>query len=570
MDVVARAPRSARRACRPSSRRRCASSRRATIPGLITTRSSVPAITPAPSAPRIRGFGTDGRPLRIQTSRWLSDAARSSIEHLAVGRLRIGDVLVAQHLGAAVLVDADRLHGAQSSHDDAPTSERLGEELGLDARRRRPRGGVRGDRAAHPRAPRARAVRGHEVHDGAARGRRAIRRRCSPARARVVSAALCYWQPEAPLAPGEGRLARYTWDDALRASCASSSTRSAGASAAPTACSSTRTSTSTARRPRASGVGFYGKNTMLITRRHGSWVVLGTLVTRRRARADAAARRRLRRLPALHRRVPDRRARRAGHARRDEVPLLLDAGARRRCPEPYRAELGAQVYGCDICQDVCPWNRGVEKRRAARAVERDGHVDLVAWLEADGARARRRRTSASTSRATTRAGCGATRSSRSATSAAPSTRRCSSASRERRRRAARRARAWALARVEERAREGSPAFARVVDRRRPPRARCRSRVLQVVAHDGLSDRATSAVAWALVGDPRRRRGGAVRAAVGDGTSRVCAASRWSSTSRSSRRVRRPLRVRARDADAAAAADRRRRRRDPLRHASAAS
>ena len=28
-----------------------------------------------------------------------------------------------------------------------------------------------------------------------------------------------------------------------------------------------------------SGVGFYGKNTMLITRRHGSWVVLGTLVT---------------------------------------------------------------------------------------------------------------------------------------------------------------------------------------------------------------------------------------------------------------------------------------------------
>jgi epoxyqueuosine reductase len=28
-----------------------------------------------------------------------------------------------------------------------------------------------------------------------------------------------------------------------------------------------------------SGVGFYGKNTLLITRRHGSWVVLGTVVT---------------------------------------------------------------------------------------------------------------------------------------------------------------------------------------------------------------------------------------------------------------------------------------------------
>ena len=56
-------------------------------------------------------------------------------------------------------------------------------------------------------------------------------------------------------------------------------------------------------------------------------------------------------------------------------------------PEPYRAELGAQVYGCDICQDVCPWNRGVEKRREADVppAGAEPHVDLVAWLEADDA-----------------------------------------------------------------------------------------------------------------------------------------------------------------------------------------
>ena len=54
-------------------------------------------------------------------------------------------------------------------------------------------------------------------------------------------------------------------------------------------------------------------------------------------------------------------------------------------PAEYRAELGGQVYGCDICQDVCPWNRGVEKRRADTAPPPDAEpqVSLVEWLAAD-------------------------------------------------------------------------------------------------------------------------------------------------------------------------------------------
>ena len=51
------------------------------------------------------------------------------------------------------------------------------------------------------------------------------------------------------------------------------------------------------------GIAFYGKNTMAITRRHGSWVVLGVARHGRRDRAHAGARPRLRRVQALHRRV---------------------------------------------------------------------------------------------------------------------------------------------------------------------------------------------------------------------------------------------------------------------------
>ncbi len=43
----------------------------------------------------------------------------------------------------------------------------------------------------------------------------------------------------------------------------------------------------------------------------------------------------------------------------------------------------AQVYGCDICQDVCPWNRGVERRRAGLPADGAAHVDLVDWLAGD-------------------------------------------------------------------------------------------------------------------------------------------------------------------------------------------
>src|SRR3954453_8858225 len=106
---------------------------------------------------------------------------------------------------------------------------------------------------------------------------------CHPERlldraATVISAAHCYYAPEPPLEPGEGRLPRYTWHDgyAVLRERLDALGRRLGGDYRVLVDANQHVDREAAAR---AGVGFYGKNTMLITRRHGSWVVLGTLVT---------------------------------------------------------------------------------------------------------------------------------------------------------------------------------------------------------------------------------------------------------------------------------------------------
>jgi epoxyqueuosine reductase len=198
----------------------------------------------------------------------------------------------------------------------------------------------------------------------------------------VISAALCYWRPEAPLGVGQGRLARYTWDDTyaeLRSKLGELGERLGGTYRVLVDANQHVDREAAAR----SGVGFYGKNTLLITRRHGSWVVLGTLVTDVELAPTAP----------LDTDCGDcRLCIDACPTGALDEPGTLDATlclsywtqAPHSVPSEFRHELGAQVYGCDICQDVCPWNRGIEKRRGHLPSTEAGHVDLRAWLEGDG------------------------------------------------------------------------------------------------------------------------------------------------------------------------------------------
>jgi epoxyqueuosine reductase len=206
----------------------------------------------------------------------------------------------------------------------------------------------------------------------------------------VISAAHCYYAPEPPLEPGEGRLPRYTWYDGyavLREGLDELGRRLGGDYRVLVDANQHVDREAAAR----SGVGFYGKNTLLITQRHGSWVVLGTLVTT----ADVDATEPLDAGCGTCTLCVD-----ACPTGALDDPGVLDANkclsywtqAPHAIPEEYRVHLGAQVYGCDICQDVCPWNRGIEKRRADRQLP-DGaepHVRLADWLGADGAALRER------------------------------------------------------------------------------------------------------------------------------------------------------------------------------------
>ena len=136
------------------------------------------------------------------------------------------------------------------------------------------------------------------------------------------------------------------------------------------------------------GLGWIGKHSGLLSSERGSWFLLGEILV------DQPL-------------VPDRRATHhcgtctacigACPTGAIVAPYQVDA---RRCisyltielrgpiPHPLRPLIGDHIFGCDLCQDVCPWNRfaraGREARLAPRAnLDRLVLVDFLALTDAD-------------------------------------------------------------------------------------------------------------------------------------------------------------------------------------------
>jgi len=129
------------------------------------------------------------------------------------------------------------------------------------------------------------------------------------------------------------------------------------------------------------GVGWIGKNTCIINQKIGSWLFLGVILTSLELTPDVAA--------------PDRcgtctRCIEACPTDAILAPYQLDANRcisyltiekRGSIPEELRADIGRHVFGCDICQDVCPWNRKAPATTAPEFAAREGLVNpALDWL----------------------------------------------------------------------------------------------------------------------------------------------------------------------------------------------
>jgi epoxyqueuosine reductase len=153
------------------------------------------------------------------------------------------------------------------------------------------------------------------------------------------------------------------------------------------------------------GVGWIGKNTCILNQNLGSWLFLGVILTSLDLTPD---------IPAPDRCGSCTRCIDACPTDALIAPYQLDANKcisyltiekRGVIPEEMREGMGQQLFGCDICQDVCPWNRKSPPTTANEFQPREGLVNpALQWLAEMGEEEFRQKFRGSPIRRTKRSG----------------------------------------------------------------------------------------------------------------------------------------------------------------------